>query len=67
MSNDKVGYTREAAVEYRRTKPWTVTGLDVNRLGTVRKDLQSKPGTAMVQWDGCPTPQQIALDFLEER
>ena len=26
----------------------------------------NQPGTAMVQWDGCPNPQQIALDFLEE-
>jgi hypothetical protein len=67
MADDRVGYTREAAAEYRRAKPWTVTGLDISRLGTIRKDLPSKPGTAMVQWDGSSQPQQIASDFLEER
>ncbi len=65
--SSKVGYTREAISEYRRVKPWTMTGLDPNRLGKIRKDLPSKPGTAIVQWDDSPTPQQISLDFLEER
>ena len=66
MSN-KVGYTSEAISEYKRSKPWTMSGLNPNRLGEIRKDLPSKPGTAMVQWDDSPTPQQIASDLLENK
>lgn len=66
MSTPKVGYTHAALQEYSRIKPWS-KGLDPNRLGTIKKDMPSSPGTVMVQWEDSPLPQQVALNFIEEK
>lgn len=66
MTTPKVGYTQEAAREYKRIKPWSQGGLNMQRLGVIRDDVPSAPGAVSVEWDD-KTIEQITREFVEER